>query len=185
MNRPLRSDCLPWYRQRWPWLLMLGPAIVVAAGFYTAYLAIVSDDGLVADDYYKQGLEVKKRMVRDQRAVSLGIEAKLAIGENRDRLRIYLSGYSGHTLPKSLVLQLTHPTKMGLDQRVVLLVEGGSVYSGRLKPFSGRRHLALEDDRQEWRLLADWNPDEQTELHLPVQTGSASASGGVSIDRER
>ncbi|HOL65632.1 MAG TPA: FixH family protein [Accumulibacter sp.] len=185
MNRPLRTDTLPWYREPWPWLLMLGPAIVVAAGLYTAYLAIVSDDGLVADDYYKQGLEVKKRMVRDQRAATLGIEAKLVIGENRDRLRIFLSGHSGSTLPKSLVLQLTHPTKKGLDQRVVLLAEGSGVYNGQLKPFTGRRHLALEDDKQEWRLLADWNPDEQPELHLLTRTGNSLATGGVSIDRER
>ncbi|MEQ1516273.1 MAG: FixH family protein, partial [Usitatibacteraceae bacterium] len=37
----------PWYRQRWPWLLMAGPAIVVVAGFVTLALAIQSSDGLV------------------------------------------------------------------------------------------------------------------------------------------
>jgi hypothetical protein len=35
----------PWYRHRWPWLLMLGPAIVVIAGVATLALAIVTDDG--------------------------------------------------------------------------------------------------------------------------------------------
>ena len=25
----------PWYREPWPWLLMLGPAVVVVAGFIT------------------------------------------------------------------------------------------------------------------------------------------------------
>ncbi len=185
MNRPIRTDTLPWYRQPWPWLLMLGPALVIAAGIYTAYLAIVSDDGLVVDDYYKQGLEVRKRMVRDQRAVTLGIEVKLVIGENRDRLRIFLRGHPDSALPKTLVLLLTHPTKTGLDQRVVLLAEGSGVYHGQLKPFTGRRHLALEDDEQEWRLLGDWEPNEQPELHLLARTGNAPATGGVSIDRER
>ena len=42
---------------------MSGPAIVVVAGIYTAYLAIVSNDGLVDDDYYKQGLAVSQRMI--------------------------------------------------------------------------------------------------------------------------
>ena len=29
----------PWYKHPWPWLLMAGPAMVVAAGFDTYYLA--------------------------------------------------------------------------------------------------------------------------------------------------
>ena len=45
----------PWYRHPWPWLLMAGPAIVVVAGFLTLGFAIQSFDGLVADDYYKEG----------------------------------------------------------------------------------------------------------------------------------
>ena len=30
-----RTPAPPWYRQRWPWLLMAGPAIVVVASMYT------------------------------------------------------------------------------------------------------------------------------------------------------
>ena len=37
------SDSNPWYKERWPWLLMAGPAIVIVAGFITAWLAIVSN----------------------------------------------------------------------------------------------------------------------------------------------
>jgi uncharacterized protein len=39
-----------WYREPWPWLLMAGPAIVVVAGLYTAYLAVTTNDALVAGD---------------------------------------------------------------------------------------------------------------------------------------
>ena len=58
----------PWYRQIWPWLLMLGPGIVVIAGFITLWLAITSFDGLVADDYYKKGLGVNQDLSRRERA---------------------------------------------------------------------------------------------------------------------
>ena len=58
-------DSGPWYREPWPWLLMLGPAIVVVAGLYTAILAVRSDDGLVATDYYRQGLEINKKLSRE------------------------------------------------------------------------------------------------------------------------
>jgi hypothetical protein len=39
----------PWYREPWPWLLMAGPAIVVVAGLFTAYLAVISFDGFAVD----------------------------------------------------------------------------------------------------------------------------------------
>src|SRR5438445_13811443 len=41
---------VPWYRQRWPWLLFARPAIVVVASFATLWLAASSDDGVIADD---------------------------------------------------------------------------------------------------------------------------------------
>ena len=58
-----RRDSLPWYKERWTWLLMLMPATAIVAGFITLWLAITSFDGLVADDYYKQGLAVNQTLV--------------------------------------------------------------------------------------------------------------------------
>lgn len=54
---------------------MAGPAVVVVAGFITLWLAISSDDGLVSDDYYKQGLTVNQRLQRDHLAGDLGLHA--------------------------------------------------------------------------------------------------------------
>ncbi|RPI42555.1 MAG: hypothetical protein EHM59_17550, partial [Betaproteobacteria bacterium] len=51
----------PWYREPWPWLLMAAPAAAVLAGAVTLALAIQSYDGLVAEDYYKQGLAVNQQ----------------------------------------------------------------------------------------------------------------------------
>ena len=33
------QESKPWYKERWPWLLMAGPAIVVIACIITIYLA--------------------------------------------------------------------------------------------------------------------------------------------------
>jgi hypothetical protein len=68
----------PWYRHRWPWLLMSGPAVVVVAGIFTAWLAISRADALVADDYYKQGKAINKDLRRDHEAQRLG--AAIGIG---------------------------------------------------------------------------------------------------------
>ena len=59
-----RRDSLPWYKERWTWLLMLMPATAIVAGFITLWLAITSFDGLVADDYYKQGLAINQTLAR-------------------------------------------------------------------------------------------------------------------------
>lgn len=40
----------PWYRQFWPWLLMVPPAAAVFGGFVTLYLALATPDPLVRDD---------------------------------------------------------------------------------------------------------------------------------------
>jgi hypothetical protein len=50
------ADKKPWYKEPWPWILMAGPVIVIVAGVITAWLAVISNDGLVSDDYYKQGM---------------------------------------------------------------------------------------------------------------------------------
>jgi len=44
----------PWYREPWPWILMSGPAAVLVAGGFTAWLAFSSADGLVVDDFDRE-----------------------------------------------------------------------------------------------------------------------------------
>ena len=47
----LKNDNQPWYREPWPWILMAGPGIVIIGAVITIWLAVVSNDGLVTDDY--------------------------------------------------------------------------------------------------------------------------------------
>src|SRR6266702_6195840 len=53
-----------WYRQRWPWLLVAGPFLVVVASLASAWIAVRSDDGVVAEDYYRQGLLINQKLAR-------------------------------------------------------------------------------------------------------------------------
>ena len=71
----MRTDGRPWYKEPWPWILMVGPVVVIIAGILTAWLAIKSHDGLVEDDYYKEGLAVNQRLKRDHKAGDLGLLA--------------------------------------------------------------------------------------------------------------
>lgn len=183
----------PWYREPWPWLLMLGPLLVIVAGFVTAYLAIRSSDGLVDDDYYKQGLAVNQRTTRDQRAAALGVEAELLLVRDAKRIDVRLRSSAAQAMPHTLALRITHPTRPGFDQHLVLQRKeddaqrptlpgvtrsdrGVALYTAPLEPLQGRWHLVLEDDEQQWRLSGDWLGEQQAHHRLlPSTTGKPAA----------
>ena len=47
-----------WYREPIMWLVIAFPLTAVIVGFVSLALAIRSDDGMVEDDYYKQGMTI-------------------------------------------------------------------------------------------------------------------------------
>src|SRR5574343_739312 len=125
-----KQHIAPWYRQRWPWILMAGPGLVIVAGVITVWLAVVSNDGLVSDDYYKQGLAVNQRLQRDHKADRMGLYADVMLaGRN---VRLLLRSEGDIATVSVLTLKLSHPTRAGLDQSVQMAPEGQGVYSGKL-----------------------------------------------------
>jgi len=57
-----QGDTLPWWKYGHLWLVIAGPAVVVVAGFVTLFIALKTPDPLVADDYYRQGIEINKTL---------------------------------------------------------------------------------------------------------------------------
>lgn len=144
----------PWYREPWPWIIMAGPAIVVVAGIATTVLAVRSADGLVADDYYKQGLAINRVIERDAGAKALGVSALVQFNEERTRVRVVLGG---DAKPAALRLALSHPTIAGADQAIALRPVAPGVYEGAMAaPRQNRFHLKVEDGEGRWRLAGDW-----------------------------
>ena len=137
----------PWYREPWPWILMSGPAAVLVAGAATMWLAFDSADGLVADDYYKQGLAINKQLAREQAAQRLGISAEIELGPGK--ITVKLKGEA----PEALFVHLAHTTRAGYDMRLRLAPAGGGVYQAELPPRpAGRWRLSIEDPRANWRI---------------------------------
>lgn len=162
-----RLDSKPWYRQTWPWLLMAGPLAVAVAGVITIWLAVKTSDGLVEDDYYKQGLGVNQRIQRDRQAAALGLAADVMLGGDTRLLRVMVTAQPGVVMPPSLDLKITHPTRPGADQQVTLTQGGDGFYEGRLDaPISGRWRVTLEDMKDGWRLTGEWNLDAAPALRL-------------------
>ena len=148
----MRDDAKPWYREPWVWFLIAGPAIAIVGGFATLAIAIATDDGLVADDYYKQGLAVNQVLRRDARARELQLAATVDLSGGNVRIALRGAG----PLPE-LRLRLAHPTRSGRDQIVLLRAAGGG-YEGRFVPANGEpRLLVLEDPGSTWRLSGSWS----------------------------
>jgi hypothetical protein len=144
------SAGVPWYRERWPWLLMSGPAIVVVAALGTAWIAWSTDDGVVADDYYKRGLVINRELERAGRGQMLRIGAVLAVDPD-GTLRMELSGAPDATLPPQVRVRFANATRAGLDRTATLGRMPDGVYAGHIVPLPpGRWHIAAETDA--WRL---------------------------------
>ena len=140
----------PWYREPWPWFLMSLPAIAVAAGLATAWIAFKTADGLVVGDYYKEGLAINQTLERDDAARALGLAATLTRAD--DTLVLTLTGHP-KTYPGQLILTLAHPTHQGLDHVLHLHPAGAGRYRAALPVLpDGKWHAQLVDAASTWRL---------------------------------
>ncbi len=143
------GDTEPWYRQFWPWVLILLPASVVVASLYTVYLANRHADDLVVDEYYKDGLAINRQLERKQRAESLGITASLALSGE------FVTATTGDgVMDPQLQLLLSHPLEADRDFTVPLARIGPGLYRGSLQhAVAPRWHWTLQQlDPQGWRL---------------------------------
>lgn len=142
----------PWYREPWPWFLMAGPFIVIIAGFTTAWLAVSSSDGLVAEDYYKQGLAAGETLAKSRRAEELGLAVGLSLTSESIRIRLSAK-QADMSHPAALIMTMSHPTRAGLDQKIALK-RSGDAYAGDFQlPASGHWLVVVEDDAKTWRLM--------------------------------
>jgi hypothetical protein len=147
--RPLaREDALPWYRQFWPWFLILLPASVVVAGLSTLFIANRHADDLVVDDYYREGLAINRQLEKKQRASALQLSASIQFGPDSVTARL-----SGPVDDTALRLSLSHPLEADRDFTLSLSRVGPGLYRGALEHrVAPRWHWTLESLDNRWRL---------------------------------
>jgi len=143
----------PWYKQFWPWFLITFPALAVVAGIATIILAVKSDDGLVNDNYYKEGLAINQKLGKKQRAHELNLEANATWDELTQTITLKLSGKLTN-LPPRLTMQLAHATRAKQDQSVTLFLSPDKKnYTARIDTVKqGDWILILEPEEQNWRI---------------------------------
>lgn len=143
-----------WYRQFWPWFLILLPASVVIAGFSTLYIALTNPHSMVDDQYYREGLAINQSLEQDRRAIELGLRAEVSF-EQLGYVNITLTS-EGDTLPgkpSPLILLMLHPGSQTLDQRIQLQQIDTGQYRAELSAqYQYSYYLRLIPEDKNWRL---------------------------------
>ncbi|MDO8958846.1 MAG: FixH family protein [Rhodocyclaceae bacterium] len=152
MTTPALQNANPWYREPWPWLLMVLPATSVVVGLAFAWVAVVTNDGLVTEDYYKQGQMIGETLVQSRRAEELGIAASLRLTSDSIRIRL-TARQADMPLPSALFVTVSHPTRAGQDQRSVLKLAGDAYVGSLPAQVTGHRLVLIEDEAKTWRLV--------------------------------
>jgi hypothetical protein len=164
----------PWYTHRWPWLIMLGPAVVIVGGSFAAYLAITRPDAMVVDDYYKQGRAINQDLRRDRVASSLA----LAFEANYNPASALLTGSmrgAGQPLATPLHIYLAHPTQPAKDLQLLVQPDTAGRFAVPM-PMLERAHwqVVVEGPRREWRLARSWSWPRQQRLEIVADVVSGT-----------
>jgi uncharacterized protein len=147
-----------WYREPLVWLIIAFPLTAVIAGFFTLYLAIISRDGLVVDDYYQKGKEINKSLARDSAAAQHGLRASVSLDAAKQEVVVQLSAARDQHLPDRLDLRWLHATRAGFDRTQLLIRSPDGRYRS-VFPELAPGHWYVQIEAQDWRL--------QGSLHVP------------------
>lgn len=152
-------DIGPWYKQTWLWFVLAPLIAVVIYGTSFLILSIVTADGIVRDDHYKNARGIEVDGTKRQTAIDQNINGELLVDAMTGDIRIELS--STAALPNSLSMDLVHPTHQNYDQKITLrrVSPEAGIYLGTLaQHIDGKRYLLLSDEANSWLIREELNP---------------------------
>lgn len=171
------SRATPWHREPLVWMVLAIPAAAVVVGAVMLVLANVTWDGLVADDYYRRGMEINRSLARDAEATRLGLRASVAFpapGVVEARITDVV-GAATASVGGRLHLHFTRAARAGNDVRALMIRDAAGTWRGTLPAMTpGKWYVELGDEQ--WRLAASvWMPVSSEELVLHAADGPESA----------
>ena len=168
------ANAKPWYTHRWPWLLMLGPFLVILAGTYTGWLAFTRQDAMVVDDYYRQGKAINRDLRRDRVATGLGLSFNARYDPASGKLDGSLLGF-GQPVAGKIGIHLAHPTQPEKDLQMAAQVDQRGEFSIALPMLERSRwQVSIESGRRDWRLSGVWQWPQQQTIVIGADVPSAN-----------
>jgi|TARA_R110001583_G_C5645133_1_gene408229 hypothetical protein len=145
-----KQEHRPWHKEPMMLLVIGLPLISVCWGMVMLYLAINTQDSLVNDSYYKDGVNYTEDLKHDEQAKRLQIAADVTF--TTDEIHMNLRGYLDEK-PNTLQLQLIHPTLQDRDETVLMQrIEDGSYVGINDLELPQKRHVWLLSGEQKWRI---------------------------------
>jgi hypothetical protein len=137
-----------WFKQFWPWFLIILPLAAVVAGISTLIIASNNQPEMVIDDYYKTGKAVNADLSLITNAKKLGLSAIVIQQDNN--LVITIDGLQNNS---SIALSLFHATQSKRDRNAMLTADANGQFSYEAdETLDGKWTLRLEPFDKAWRL---------------------------------
>ena len=152
MHNPVQDNPLsltPWYKQFWPWVLIILPLCAVVASLTTLYIAANNKPELVAEDYYKKGKAINQDLSKIKAAFALALKFELAA----DGDRMLLTQTYGEPQKAALRVNFIHRTLSKNDFSQLITADSQGVYALDLEaPLSGKWTVQIESFDGSWRV---------------------------------
>jgi len=147
-----------WFKQFWPWFLIILPLSAVIAGISTVIIATNHKPDMVVDDYYAQGKAINNDLTLIKNARTNNISASVTQSDNE--LIISLTGVQDKS---SIHLFLYHSTLAERDMSQLLTADGRGQYRFQSEQsLAGKWQVRIEPFDNSWRL--------QKWVSLPAET---------------
>ena len=137
-----------WFKQFWPWFLIILPMAAVVASVSTLIIATDNKPEMVVDDYYKTGKAINSDLSLLKKAKELGISG--LVTQQQEGLLIKLDGL---TTNASISFSLYHSTQSKRDKSQMLTANANGDYLYQTKDsLIGKWTLRIEPFDKQWRL---------------------------------
>jgi hypothetical protein len=166
MNTMVTEITKPWYRYPLVWMLIAIPASAVAVCSVIIWFAVTTNDGLVVDDYYRQGLAINQVLERDQYAAANKLSAKLNVLESERLVMLDFNKGLLAEYPETLELNFRHATRGDSDVALTLLHGQGSQYISYLQHSLPTGFWYIEVGNKDWRLNARSRLEDMPNIEL-------------------
>ncbi len=153
MEQPIE----PWYKQFWPWVLIILPLCAVVASVTTLFIAIANKPDMVVEDYYKKGKAINVDLTRLDNAFRLALKFQLDVDQDN---QVELTQLMGEKQQAALRLRFIHRTQKIKDFELLMTADANGLYSSHVEhSFDGKWTIQLESFNASWRI--------QTVDHFP------------------
>ncbi|MCK4707755.1 MAG: FixH family protein [Gammaproteobacteria bacterium] len=160
----------PWFKNPMVWMVIFFPSLAVVAGISTIFIALATEDGLVVDDYYKEGLQINRIIKYDKKARELGLSAFVDTNANTGEILVSLEADEKLELQDTITYRLIHRTRSGLDQFTTLSQVGNSAdFRGYIKPpvIEGRWSIQIIS-KGNWRLKQNFTTKDADNILMNI-----------------